>query len=98
MRCSFQNARHDVTVPRDAFVGILARIIRERFKPAADGWRGGGRGMGPPSTAHSVPVTRAAVPILGRCVVVARGGKGSEDPSPGPRRATRPVIELRVRE
>src|SRR6266545_4152816 len=48
--------------------------------------------MGPLTTADSVPVTRgAAFPLLGRCVVVSRGRKGSEDPSPGPRRAARPV-------
>ena len=47
--------------------------------------------MGPPTAADAVPVTGGAVPTLGRCVVVTQDGKGSEDPSPSPRRVPRPV-------
>ena len=37
-------------------------------------------------------------PLLHRCVVVTRGGKGSPDPSPGPRRVTRPVTVVPIHE
>src|SRR6185369_2810192 len=64
--------------PPDLYATALAPHSTERAIPGrADGAAGAG-GMGPPTTADFVPVTPGAVRTLGRCVVVARSGKGSE--------------------
>ena len=50
-----------------------------------------GPGVGPLTTADAVPVTRGAVPTPWPLCRRLAGGKGSADPPPGPRPATRPV-------
>jgi len=67
-----------------------SRARRTRGAAGAGGWV-----LRAPPTL--VPVTRGAVPTVGRCVVVVLGRKGSED-HPRLRRGTRPVIHWRVRE
>ena len=72
--------------------GWVARTTRERTTHA----RGGrvtrrGPGVGPPTTADSVPVTRGGVPTPRPLCRRHAGRKGSEDPPPGPRRVTRPI-------
>ena len=53
----------------------VTRIVRERTMRAAGGYAAGAGGwaLRPPPT--PAPVTRGAVPTLGRCVVVARAGR-----------------------
>ena len=50
-----------------------------------------GRGMGPLTTADSVPVTRGAVPTPWPLCRRLAGPEGLSGPIPGPRRVTRPV-------
>ena len=73
----------------------LTRIIHERTTQRPGGGRGGGRGDG--SADHRRRTTDTAgesEPLLGRCVVVARDGKGRRTHPPAP--AAAPARRMRA--
>ena len=68
-----------------ALAGGVERVDRAGMRRGA----GADWSLRPPR--DFVPVSRGAVPTLIRCVVVARGGQGSEEPSPRPPPHSRPI-------
>jgi len=59
-------------------------IVERAAQRRRAGDAAGAGGIGPPTTADFVPVSRGGVPTLGRCVVVAREGRGLTTHPPSP--------------